>query len=115
MRILLPWSHGGWGSQYNFAVPATGATLCTHEIVIFAYAVQMWPFYPNGVGLYMGATAYYLLMMAHNAIALNIELENTNSPLTIVLGGTIYRTVVYNVALPIFVEEEGGIYTIYFW
>jgi len=35
--------------------------------------------------------------------------------LTIVLGGTIYRAVVYNVSLPIFVEEEGGIYTIYFF
>ena len=57
----------------------------------------------------MGSATENLLEVALDAVALYVEFEAADSTLTLIVGTTNYRTVVYNVALSVVIEEEARV------
>ena len=60
----------------------------------------------------MGAPAHNLAVSAHDAVALGVEAEDADSPLSLVVGTTVDGSVVHDICLTVVVEEERGVDTV---
>ena len=113
VRVLLPRSHRVLGTEDDLAVPTACTALGAHQIVELALLEEMRSFYPNWLRLYVCSATEHFLEVALDGVALHVELEATDRALSLVVGTANYRTIVYNVALAIVVEEEAWVDAVY--
>ena len=63
----------------------------------------------------MSTSTENLLEVALDAVALHIKLEEADGTLSLIIGTAYHRTIVYDVALAVVIEEETWVDTIYLW